>query len=135
VQATESGVRLSLVATYLNFRLAEDYYFQVTILRDEFLYVVIFLFEALAENYVMADRVRNLSCVLANHINHQWTLHVLLSDILNVLRDCRREDHCLCFGHVALDLHDVSVESHVEHFITFVEDLELRGTDIEAMIF
>lgn len=134
MQAAEPSVRLSLIATNLGFGLAEDNDFQVTMLHNELLYVVFFLVVALAENDIMADRVGNLSCILSNHINHYWTLHVLLSDLLDVLRDSRREDHRLCFGHVALDLNDVFLESHVEHFITFVEDLELRATDVEAEI-
>ena len=134
VQASESGVRLSLIVLHFLLCLAEDQDFELRVAIDELSNILQLGFAILAEDDLVADSVWHLGCVFANQINHEWVLHVLSCDLLDVLRDRGRKDHGLGLRHVALYFHYVMLEAHVEHFVAFVQNLKLRTVDVKSIV-
>lgn len=91
---------------------------------------------SLDKNCLVFNAFRYLIGVVADQINQNRILQLGFREFLYVGRDRRREDHAvnLTFLEVLLDLEDVLLESHVEHLVTFVQDLILHVLQLQALI-
>ena len=120
LQAPEISILHSVIALYFGLCLGEYEYFQVSIRCDEPFDERLFGLKVFAEYDLVADGVGHLNAILAHQVQHDRLPHVLLSNVLNILRHCCGENHGLGTWHELLNPHNVLVEAHVEHFVSFV---------------
>lgn len=75
------------------------------------------------EDQFSFDGVRELSLIISDQIYHDWVLHLTLCDLLNISWNRGRKYHLLRLRLILLQIGNVSIEAHVEHFVSLVEDL------------
>ena len=54
---------------------------------------------------------------------------------MDILRHSCRENHRLRIWHKPLDADDVLLETHVKHFVAFIQDLVLGAVYVETVVF
>jgi len=134
LQAAKVRVLMPLEVSHLDLGLSEDQNFQIAIRRDKLLDEALLGCVVLAQDQLVADGVGHLLGILAHEVEQDRATHVVAGDVLDEGRHSRAENHSLRLWHEPLDAHDVLLEAHVEHFVTFVKDLVLRRLDIQAIV-
>lgn len=119
----------------LSLGVSENEDFLVSVVAHILLYQVLLVLVGGRTNHSdVLNAVGYLVFVLAHQIDQQRVLHFALCDFLNVLRHSGTEDHGLSFWHLLLQSFDVAVEAHVEHLVSFVENLVLAGGDVQLEV-
>ena len=123
LQTAKRCVPMTLIPLDLNLGLSEDQNLEISVLLNKLFDESLFGHKVLAKNNLVTDSVRHLSCIFTHKVEHDWIAHVLRCNLLDVLGHCGRENHRLSLRHKPLNADDVLMESHVEHFISLVQNL------------
>lgn len=117
----------------LDFGLRKNENFFVSVSLDVvFKNFMLFIF--VANDAEVLNAVGDLIGLLADKVDKQGLLHLLSSNLLDVLGHGGTEDHRLSHGHGALQTRDVLVKAHVEHLITFVKNLVATLRQVQAVV-
>jgi hypothetical protein len=64
-----------------------------------------------------------LVCFVTNQVKKQRISHFACGYLLDVLWNSRTENHALGLWHKVLENFDVPIETHIKHFVAFVQNL------------
>lgn len=116
------------------FSLSENNQLFILILSQVLNDLVVLLLRPILHNEGLRNALRDLVLFVSNEIDHQRIFHVLFSQVYNEFRHRSREDHRLMFFiQMALNFIDVLLETHIQHLITFIEDIVFYIVKVDVL--